>query len=216
MSKARDIASAAPAPSTVSATELGYVDGVTSAIQTQLDAKAPSSTAVTLTGTQTLTNKTLTSPVLTTPTISTVDAKGDLLAATADNTVARLAVGANNTVLTADSAEATGLKWATPSSGGMTLLSTTTLSGATTTVSGIDQTYVNLFIIVTNVINNTANGAFRIGINGGTNSHDGVCTRFEQGGSATISGFANDYLLTPTSLDRTNGTNTFSILMPGY
>lgn len=39
MSKARDIASAAPAPSTVSTTELGYLDGVTSAIQTQLNAK---------------------------------------------------------------------------------------------------------------------------------------------------------------------------------
>jgi hypothetical protein len=41
MTKARDIASAAPAPSTVSATELGYLDGVTSAIQTQVDAKTP-------------------------------------------------------------------------------------------------------------------------------------------------------------------------------
>jgi hypothetical protein len=44
------------------------------------------------------------------PTI--VDAKGDLIAATAADTVARLAVGANNTVLTADSSTATGLKWA--------------------------------------------------------------------------------------------------------
>lgn len=44
-----------------------------------------------------------------------VDAKGDLIGATAADTPARLAVGANNTVLTADSAEATGLKWATPS-----------------------------------------------------------------------------------------------------
>lgn len=47
---------------------------------------------------------------------SIVDAKGDLIAATADNTPSRLAVGANNTVLTADSSTATGLKWATPSS----------------------------------------------------------------------------------------------------
>ena len=47
MSKARDIASAAPAPSTVSATELGYIDGVTSAIQTQLDAKTPPLTYIT-------------------------------------------------------------------------------------------------------------------------------------------------------------------------
>jgi hypothetical protein len=71
------------------------------------------STVTTLTGTQTLTNKTLTSPVLTTPTISTIDAKGDLLAGTADNTIARLAVGTNNQVLTADSTAATGMKWAT-------------------------------------------------------------------------------------------------------
>jgi hypothetical protein len=41
-----------------------------------------------------------------------IDAKGDLIAGTADDTFSRLAVGANNTVLTADSAEATGLKWA--------------------------------------------------------------------------------------------------------
>jgi hypothetical protein len=44
---------------------------------------------------------------------SIVDAKGDLIAGTAADTVSRLAVGANGTVLTADSAEATGMKWAT-------------------------------------------------------------------------------------------------------
>lgn len=41
-----------------------------------------------------------------------VDAKGDIIAATAADTVSRLAVGANDTVLTADSSTATGLKWA--------------------------------------------------------------------------------------------------------
>jgi hypothetical protein len=48
------------------------------------------------------------------PTI--VDAKGDLIAATAADTPARLAVGTNGQVLTADSTAATGLKWATTSS----------------------------------------------------------------------------------------------------
>jgi hypothetical protein len=44
MTKARDLANAGTALTTVSPTELGYLDGVTSAIQTQVDAKAPSTT----------------------------------------------------------------------------------------------------------------------------------------------------------------------------
>jgi len=52
---------------------------------------------------------------------SIVDAKGDLIAATAADTVSRLAVGANNTVLTADSSTATGLKWAAAAGGGKVL-----------------------------------------------------------------------------------------------
>jgi hypothetical protein len=43
-----------------------------------------------------------------------VDAKGDLLAGTADNTVARLAVGSNGQVLTADSTQTAGVRWGTP------------------------------------------------------------------------------------------------------
>jgi hypothetical protein len=41
-----------------------------------------------------------------------LDAKGDLITATADNTPAILTVGSNDQVLVADSAQATGLKWA--------------------------------------------------------------------------------------------------------
>lgn len=48
---------------------------------------------------------------------SLFDAKGDLVAATADNTPARLGVGSNGQVLTADSAEATGIKWAAAAGG---------------------------------------------------------------------------------------------------
>ncbi len=39
MTKARDLANAATALSAVTATELGYLDGVTSAIQTQINGK---------------------------------------------------------------------------------------------------------------------------------------------------------------------------------
>lgn len=49
-----------------------------------------------------------------------VDAKGDLLVATADNTPARLGVGSDGQVLTADSTQTAGVKWATASGGGIT------------------------------------------------------------------------------------------------
>lgn len=64
---------------------------------------------------------------------STVTTKGDILAATASATVTRLGIGANDTVLTADSTTATGLKWATPTTGDVTLTGVQTLTNKTLT-----------------------------------------------------------------------------------
>jgi hypothetical protein len=46
-----------------------------------------------------------------------VDAKGDLIVATASNTVTKVSLGTNGYVLTADSSESSGVKWAVPSAG---------------------------------------------------------------------------------------------------
>jgi hypothetical protein len=99
-----------------------------------------------------------------------IDAKGDLVVGTGADTFAKLTVGANGTTLVADSAEATGLKWATPASGGgMTLLSTTSLSGSSVTISSIDQTYTNLFITIYQVATAANDAGIRIAPNGVTN-----------------------------------------------
>lgn len=77
---------------------------------------------------------------------SPLTTKGDLYTYSTTNT--RLGVGTNGHVLTADSAEATGLKWVAPSSGGMTLISTTTLSAATSiSLTSIPSTYKHLRLV---------------------------------------------------------------------
>ena len=66
--------------------------------------------------------------------------KGDIITATAANTPARLGVGTDAQILVADSTASTGLKWATPSSGGKVLqvvmgTSTTAVSSTSSTLA---------------------------------------------------------------------------------
>ncbi len=83
-------------------------------------------------------------------TLPLVTAKGDILAATTSGTVDNLAVGANGYVLTTDSAEATGLKWA--------------LAAAGATGGGTDQIfYENGKVITTNYTISTDRNAVTAG-----------------------------------------------------
>jgi hypothetical protein len=70
-----------------------------------------------------------------------VDAKGDLIAASANDTPARLAVGTNGQVLTADSTAGTGLAWAA-APGSAYISYTPTLSGVTAGNGTLVGTYV--------------------------------------------------------------------------
>jgi hypothetical protein len=84
-----------------------------------------------------------------------VDAKGDIIAATAADTVARLAVGANDTVLTADSSTATGLKWA--QAGGALTLSTIA-SGSLNTGTGLTLSSLTQDTLILRLSGLTATG----------------------------------------------------------
>lgn len=79
-----------------------------------------------------------------------VDAKGDLIAATAADTPARLAVGTNGQFLSADSTAATGLAWATVSANSMTELASGTFStgSSSVTLSSISGSYKDLFLVI--------------------------------------------------------------------
>ena len=77
-------------------------------------------------------------------------AKGDLVVGSATNDAAVLGVGSNNQVLTADSSTATGLKWATPSSG-LTLLTNASFSAVSSyslPANTFSATYTNYKIIL--------------------------------------------------------------------
>ena len=72
---------------------------------------------------------------------------GDTYYASAAGTPARLGIGTTGQVLNVSGGVPA---WTTPTSGGMTLLSTTTLTGAATiTISSISQSYTNLYILIT-------------------------------------------------------------------
>jgi hypothetical protein len=98
-------------------------------------------------------------------------AKGALISAFSAGTPATLTVGTNGQFLTADSTAATGLAWTTPAaSGGMTLLSTTAMTGSTLTVSSISQSYKHLLVIAKDIYisTNDAGGDIRFNGDSGT------------------------------------------------
>ena len=78
-----------------------------------------------------------------------IDAKGDLVAGTAADTFARLAVGANGTVLTADSAEATGLKWVAAGGGGKVLQVVSATYSTSTLIASTSFTDTGLSCAIT-------------------------------------------------------------------
>jgi hypothetical protein len=102
---------------------------------------------------------------------SPLTTKGDVY--TFSTSDARLGVGANNTVLTADSAEATGLKWAAAS--GMTTIASGSFpnSASTYTFSSIATTYKYLILQFQSIEFSSNNASLGIRLGTKTDNHYG-------------------------------------------
>ena len=162
MSKARDLASGAPAPAGVTTTELGYVDGVSSAIQTQLDGKQAANANVSTTELGYLDG--VTSAIQT-----QLNAKEPTLPSQTGNA---------GKYLTTDG---TNKSWGTVATGSMTLLSSGTLaSTGNTTISSISGSYKNLVVFIKNYANTSDDLGVRIN---GVSTAAGY-SQFTSGGSA--------------------------------
>lgn len=92
--------------------------------------------------------------------LATVDAKGDLIVGTANDTVGRLGVGTNTHFLVADSTETVGLKWANSLTS--TALTTPTITQGTITEASIDYGQLKGACEVWNVAATAATGTVNV------------------------------------------------------
>jgi hypothetical protein len=115
---------------------------------------------------------------------STLTTTGDMLYASAANTLARRAIGSTGDVLTVAGGVPT---WAAPSSGGITLISTTTLTGSSISLTSIPSTYTNLRIVVENYY---------------ASAQDYLCVRFNNDSGAT------SYYMQSRNFDNSTGSNS--------
>ena len=120
-----------------------------------------------------------------------VDAKGDLITATAADTPARLAAGTNGYYLSANSSASTGLEWvAPPASGGMTLISETTASA----LSGLDLTsisssYKHLLLTWSGINHSDYTTGFSFRFNNDSGTNYGI-TPFYNKGNGSVQGWS--------------------------
>ena len=127
-----------------------------------------------------------------------VDAKGDIIAATAADTVTRLASsGVNNDVLTVDTSTATGLKWASVA-GGMTLLTSGTLSGASVSLTSINGSYKDLILRIYNFKPATDGSQCYLQFNSDTGSN-----YYSSTATTTSVGSATQIVIVPATDDTT-------------
>jgi hypothetical protein len=107
----------------------------------------------------------------TTGMVNPMTTTGDTIYSSSGSTPARLGIGTAGQVLQVNSG-ATAPEWATPASGGgMTLISTTTLTGASVSLTSIPGTYKNLQLVLRDFYPSSSSTSIRMKLNNDTNNN---------------------------------------------
>lgn len=146
---------------------------------------------------------------------ATLTTTGDIYYASSASTPARLGIGTTGQLLSVSGGVPA---WATVNAGGMTLLSTTTLSGATVTISSISQAYNSLIAVVYGTTNATADGQFNFRPNSSAtiSTHWGGTWNSGTGVASQGSGTDVCYLSAQINTSRTAATNCWTIRIDNY
>jgi len=144
---------------------------------------------------------------------TTIDAKGDLIVGTGADAFARLAVGTNGQVLTADSSEATGLKFATPSAGGggkvLQVVQGTTTTSATNSTTTFADTNLSASITPSLATSKILAIVSQHSSKTAGNAGNTIALRLMRGATEV---FINEYLLYTNSATINRGLQSFSYL----
>ena len=152
---------------------------------------------------------------------TTITASGDIVVGTGSGTYDNLPIGTTGQILTADTTVSPyKVKWATPSSGGMTVLASGTLSGASLDLTSISSSYTDLELEITNANWATSDDYLILRFNGlstsiywtmsqGTNNGGGASAFYGAGAASRM------LLWTGTNWTRT-GSNNINLKIPNY
>jgi hypothetical protein len=153
------------------------------------------------------------------PTTDVVTTAGDLIYGTGADAVTRLGIGTAGQVLKVNSG-ATAPEWGAAGGGGMTLLASGTLSGASLDLTSISQSYTDLQLQVFNANWATADDYLILRFN---NLSTGIYWSISQGtadggGTALFygAGSATRLLLYPNTNWTRTGSNNINITIPDY
>jgi hypothetical protein len=137
---------------------------------------------------------------------------GDVDYYTSTTAKARLGIGSSGQVLTVSGGVPA---WATSSSGGMTLLSTTTLSGATVTISSISQSYNSLMLVMYGVTA-AGNGLMKVLPNANATGATFVNISCNATTISTTARNGDFIRLGDTGWDGTNSNNATTMIFNNY